>query len=137
MAINLESVFNLSQLGHPLLKVSRMGNIVFISSIAGVVVITNISIYLATKHTSSNSKQNLAIVQVEASCGAAMAPSATAMKKDWNPILLELGIELLDLKPSATCSLFRSLVMSPSNMPTTSLTMSHMHSISLSKQWCP
>nr|CAD1824679.1 unnamed protein product [Ananas comosus var. bracteatus] len=45
MAINLEYVFNLSQLAHPLFKVSGVGNIVFISSIAGLVAMTNFFIY--------------------------------------------------------------------------------------------
>ncbi|CAN4105407.1 unnamed protein product [Withania somnifera] len=37
MATNLESSFHMSQLAHPLLKSSRAGSIVFISSIAGLI----------------------------------------------------------------------------------------------------
>ena len=49
MATNLESAFHLSQLAHPLLKASEAGSIVFISSIAGVTGMPNLSIYAATK----------------------------------------------------------------------------------------
>lgn len=51
MATNLESAFHLSQLAHPLLKASGAGSIVFISSIAGVVAVRNLSVYAATKGT--------------------------------------------------------------------------------------
>ncbi|KAK9071054.1 hypothetical protein SSX86_009622 [Deinandra increscens subsp. villosa] len=37
MATNLESSYHISQLAHPLLKTSGVGNIVFISSVAGLV----------------------------------------------------------------------------------------------------
>ncbi|KAM0999388.1 hypothetical protein ACFX13_006261 [Malus domestica] len=47
---NLESAYNLSQFAHPLLKASGAGNIVFVSSIAGVVSVAGIgSVYAATK----------------------------------------------------------------------------------------
>nr|CAD1822105.1 unnamed protein product [Ananas comosus var. bracteatus] len=49
MATNFESAFHLSQLAHPLLKASGRGNIVFISSIAGLVGFPIFSIYAATK----------------------------------------------------------------------------------------
>nr|ABW81084.1 TRL6 [Tarenaya spinosa] len=49
MATNFESAFHLSQLAHPLLKASGSGSIVFISSISGVVSISESSIYSATK----------------------------------------------------------------------------------------
>lgn len=48
MATNLESAYHISQLAHPLLKASGYGNIVFISSVTGVVSCTS-SIYGATK----------------------------------------------------------------------------------------
>uniref|UniRef100_A0A6V7QUK9 Tropinone reductase homolog At5g06060-like n=1 Tax=Ananas comosus var. bracteatus TaxID=296719 RepID=A0A6V7QUK9_ANACO len=60
MATNLESAFHLSQLAHPLLKASGGGSIVFISSIAGLVAITNISIYSATKGALNQLAKNLA-----------------------------------------------------------------------------
>ena len=37
MGTNLESTYNMCQLSHPLLKASGAGNIVLISSVAGVV----------------------------------------------------------------------------------------------------
>ena len=44
MVINLESVYNLSQLAYPLLKASGAASIVFISSVAGVVAVKNLSV---------------------------------------------------------------------------------------------
>ena len=49
MATNFESAFHLTQLAHPLLKESRSGNIVFISSIAGLKAVPALSAYAATK----------------------------------------------------------------------------------------
>lgn len=49
MATNLESAFHLAQLAHPLLKASGSGNIVLMSSVAGVVNLSLTSIYGATK----------------------------------------------------------------------------------------
>ncbi|KAJ4843081.1 hypothetical protein Tsubulata_019139, partial [Turnera subulata] len=40
---NLESAYHLSQLGHPLLKASGVGSIVYLSSVAGVVSLVFIS----------------------------------------------------------------------------------------------
>lgn len=51
IASNLESAYHCSQLGHPLLKASGNGNIVFISSVAGVVAINTGILYAATKGT--------------------------------------------------------------------------------------
>lgn len=49
MKTNLESAYHMSQLSHPLLKASREGSIVFISSVAGVLSLPNMAIYAATK----------------------------------------------------------------------------------------
>lgn len=50
MSTNLESAFHLSQLSHPLLKVSARGRIVFISSIAAQLVSAiPLSVYSMTK----------------------------------------------------------------------------------------
>ncbi|CAN0926528.1 Tropinone reductase homolog At1g07440, partial [Linum grandiflorum] len=46
---NLESPYHLCQLGHPLLKASENGNIVFISSVAGLVSMPMTSAYAASK----------------------------------------------------------------------------------------
>ncbi|KAK7290140.1 hypothetical protein RIF29_04351 [Crotalaria pallida] len=48
-AVNLDSAFHLCQLAHPLLKASRNGSIVFISSVAGVTSLGSGSIYAASK----------------------------------------------------------------------------------------
>ena len=49
MGTNFESGFHLCQLAHPLMKASGHGNIVFISSIAGLKAIPVCSIYAASK----------------------------------------------------------------------------------------
>ncbi|KAI5321877.1 hypothetical protein L3X38_030949 [Prunus dulcis] len=49
MSTNLESAYHFSQLAHPLLKASGAGNIIFMSSVAGVVSLGTASIYAATK----------------------------------------------------------------------------------------
>ncbi|XP_019093755.1 PREDICTED: tropinone reductase homolog At2g29330-like [Camelina sativa] len=60
MSTNLESAYHLSQLSHPLLKASGSGNIVFISSMAGVVSINCGSIYGLTKGALNQLARNLA-----------------------------------------------------------------------------
>ncbi|CAA7032899.1 unnamed protein product [Microthlaspi erraticum] len=60
ISTNLESAFHLSQLGHPLLKASGCGNIVFMSSVSGVVSLSISSIYSATKGAMNQLARNLA-----------------------------------------------------------------------------
>lgn len=60
MTTNLESAYHLCQLAYPLLKASGVGNIVFISSVAGVVDIGSGSIYGATKGAINQLTKNLA-----------------------------------------------------------------------------
>ncbi|KAJ4810925.1 Tropinone reductase [Rhynchospora pubera] len=60
MATNLDSVFHLCQLAHPLLKASSSASIVFISSVAGVVALPTGSIYAATKAAMNQLTKNLA-----------------------------------------------------------------------------
>ncbi|XP_020100453.1 tropinone reductase homolog At5g06060-like [Ananas comosus] len=60
MATNFESAFHLSQLAHPLLKASGRGNIVFVSSIAGVIGFPALTIYAATKGAMNQVTKNLA-----------------------------------------------------------------------------
>lgn len=61
MATNFESAYHLSQLAHPLLKASGAGNIILMSSIAGVVSLnTGNSIYAATKGAMNQLAKNLA-----------------------------------------------------------------------------
>ncbi|XP_050290501.1 tropinone reductase homolog At5g06060-like [Quercus robur] len=57
---NFESAYHLSQLSHPLLKASGAGSIVFISSVAGVVSLKNLSVYSATKGAMNQLTKNLA-----------------------------------------------------------------------------
>ncbi|RZR91821.1 hypothetical protein BHM03_00020027 [Ensete ventricosum] len=49
MSTNLDSAFHLSQLAHPLLEASGRGSIVFISSVAAIVGMHNLSAYSASK----------------------------------------------------------------------------------------
>ncbi|PSR93133.1 Tropinone reductase [Actinidia chinensis var. chinensis] len=59
MATNLESAYHLSQIAHPLLKSSGVGNIVFISSVAGLVHSATGSVYGATKGAMNQLTKNL------------------------------------------------------------------------------
>jgi Tropinone reductase 1 len=49
MTTNFESAYHLSQLAHPLLKGSGAGNIVFLSSMAGLLSFGGLSVYGASK----------------------------------------------------------------------------------------
>ncbi|XP_027167243.1 tropinone reductase homolog At2g29340-like [Coffea eugenioides] len=60
MSTNLESCFHFSQLAYPLLKASGIGNIVFISSVAGLVSIQGLSVYAAAKGAMNQLTKNLA-----------------------------------------------------------------------------
>ncbi|PIA40437.1 hypothetical protein AQUCO_02500263v1 [Aquilegia coerulea] len=60
MSTNFESAYHLCQLAHPLLKASGQGNIVFISSVAGVFAFPACSIYAATKGAINQITKNLA-----------------------------------------------------------------------------
>ncbi|KAK3147694.1 hypothetical protein QOZ80_3BG0285660 [Eleusine coracana subsp. coracana] len=60
MATNLESAYNLCQLAHPLLKSSRSGSIVLISSVSGVVGVSSGSIYGMTKGAMNQLAKDLA-----------------------------------------------------------------------------
>ncbi|KAF4377473.1 hypothetical protein F8388_024964 [Cannabis sativa] len=51
LGTNFVSGFHISQLSHPLFKASGNGSIVFISSIAGAMAISDCAIYGATKGT--------------------------------------------------------------------------------------
>ncbi|CAN0926529.1 Tropinone reductase homolog At1g07440, partial [Linum grandiflorum] len=57
---NLESPYHLCQLGHPLLKASENGNIVFISSVAGLVSMPMTSAYAASKGAINQLTRSLA-----------------------------------------------------------------------------
>ncbi|XP_058115329.1 tropinone reductase homolog At5g06060-like [Magnolia sinica] len=60
MTTNFESAYHLSQLAHPLLKESGQGNIVFISSVAGLASFGTATIYSATKGALNQLTKNLA-----------------------------------------------------------------------------
>ncbi|KAL2509590.1 Tropinone reductase-like protein [Forsythia ovata] len=60
MGTNFESCFHLSQLAHPFLKASRSGNIVFISSVAGLSAFSHHSVYSASKGAMNQVTKNLA-----------------------------------------------------------------------------
>ncbi|KAJ7960153.1 Tropinone reductase-like protein [Quillaja saponaria] len=60
MNTNLESTYHLCQLAYPLLKASGAGNIVFISSVAGVVGIGSGTIYAVSKAAINQLTKNLA-----------------------------------------------------------------------------
>ncbi|XP_074592546.1 tropinone reductase homolog At5g06060-like [Curcuma longa] len=60
MNTNLEAGFHLSQLAHPLLKASGRGNIVFVSSIAGLLGYSSVSVYGASKGAMNQLTRGLA-----------------------------------------------------------------------------
>ncbi|KAL8092261.1 tropinone reductase homolog [Apium graveolens] len=60
MGTNFEASYHLCQLAHPLLKASGTGNIVFISSVAGVVALPTASIYSSSKGAINQLTKNLA-----------------------------------------------------------------------------
>ncbi|KAK1568175.1 hypothetical protein Q3G72_021417 [Acer saccharum] len=60
MCNNFESGYHLCQLGHPLLKASGNGNIVFISAVASLVAIPLLSLYSSTKGAMNQLTKNLA-----------------------------------------------------------------------------
>lgn len=60
MSTNLESAYHCSQLGHPLLKASGNGCLVFISSVAGVVAVRSGTLYAATKGAINQITKNFA-----------------------------------------------------------------------------
>ncbi|URE26829.1 Tropinone reductase [Musa troglodytarum] len=60
MSTNLDSAFHLSQLAHPLLKASGIGNIVFISSMTSLIGIDTLAVYAATKGAMNQLTRSLA-----------------------------------------------------------------------------
>ncbi|PON90819.1 Short-chain dehydrogenase/reductase [Trema orientale] len=60
MGTNFESAYHLSQLGHPLLKASGNGSIVFISSLGGIMAFPCSTLYAATKGAMNQITRNLA-----------------------------------------------------------------------------
>ncbi|XP_030925366.1 tropinone reductase homolog isoform X1 [Quercus lobata] len=60
MKTNVEAPYNLSQLAYSLLKESGAGNIVFISSVAGVIALPKLSNYAASKGAINQITKNLA-----------------------------------------------------------------------------
>ncbi|KAI4318975.1 hypothetical protein MLD38_032627 [Melastoma candidum] len=60
LTTNLQSPYHMCQLAYPLLKASGDGNVVFISSIAGVMAFPLISIYSASKGAINQLNKNLA-----------------------------------------------------------------------------
>ncbi|KAK4730587.1 hypothetical protein R3W88_023575 [Solanum pinnatisectum] len=57
---SFEASHHISQIAHPILKASESGNIVFISSVAGLVALPTSSIYAATKGAMNQLTRNLA-----------------------------------------------------------------------------
>lgn len=60
MSTNFESAYHLAQLAHPLLKASGKGNVIFVSSVAGVVAIRSGTLYAASKGAMNQITKNLA-----------------------------------------------------------------------------
>ncbi|XP_021720792.1 tropinone reductase homolog At5g06060-like [Chenopodium quinoa] len=60
MTTNFESAFHLSQLGHPLLKASGCGSVIFVSSVSGFVSLKSMALQGATKGAINQLTRNLA-----------------------------------------------------------------------------
>ncbi|KAK4478550.1 hypothetical protein RD792_014034 [Penstemon davidsonii] len=60
MGTNLESPYHICQLAHPLLKASGLGNVIFISSMAGGTALPALSVYSASKAALNQLTKNLA-----------------------------------------------------------------------------
>ncbi|PIA30122.1 hypothetical protein AQUCO_05700088v1 [Aquilegia coerulea] len=60
MSINFEACFHLSQIAYPYLKASGNGNVVFISSVCGIIATSLLSLYAATKGAINQITKNLA-----------------------------------------------------------------------------
>ncbi|XP_020590161.1 tropinone reductase-like [Phalaenopsis equestris] len=65
MSTNLESAFHLSQLAHPLMKASGIGNIVFISSAGSLIAFPLLSVYGTTKGGMNQLTRNLGKLALE------------------------------------------------------------------------
>ncbi|KAK7373790.1 hypothetical protein VNO80_07210 [Phaseolus coccineus] len=88
MGTNFESCFNLCQLAHPLLKASGYGNIVFISSVAGLKAFPICSAYAASKGALNQFTKNIALEWAKDNIRAnAVAPGA--VKTDLLDSLME------------------------------------------------
>ncbi|CAK9136085.1 unnamed protein product [Ilex paraguariensis] len=60
MGTNFEAPYHLSQLAYPMLKASGLGNVIFISAVAGVTGLPAISVYAASKGAINQLTKNLA-----------------------------------------------------------------------------
>ncbi|KAI3774587.1 hypothetical protein L1987_49146 [Smallanthus sonchifolius] len=115
MATNFESSYHMCQLAHPLLKTSRVGSIVFISSVAGLVHVAVGSIYSASKGAMNQLTKNLACEwakdNIRANC---VAPwfTKTSLIKDAldNKEFLDLVASRTPLKRLAEANEVSSLV---------------------------
>ncbi|KAL3536437.1 hypothetical protein ACH5RR_004898 [Cinchona calisaya] len=104
LGTNLESPFHLSQLAYPLLKASEIGNIVFISSVAGGTALPGLSIYAATKGAINQLTKNLACEwakdSIRVNTVAPWAVRTTIMKpEDVEPSLASMVPPLLSRTP--------------------------------------
>ncbi|KAM3288419.1 tropinone reductase 1 [Capsicum chacoense] len=57
---NFEAAFHLSQIAYPFLKASQNGNVIFVSSIAGLLAMPSVSLYSASKGAINQITKNLA-----------------------------------------------------------------------------
>ncbi|PHU05720.1 Tropinone reductase 2 [Capsicum chinense] len=60
MGTNFEAAFHLSQIAYPFLKASQNGNVIFVSSIAGLLAMPSVSLYSASKGAINQITKNLA-----------------------------------------------------------------------------
>ncbi|KAK4419034.1 Tropinone reductase 1 [Sesamum alatum] len=106
METNLESPYHICQLAYPLLKASRLGNIVFISSVAGRIALPAISAYAASKAAINQLTKNLACEwakdNIRTNTVAPFGVRTNILKpEDIDPSIVEMYMPLMARTPIA------------------------------------
>ncbi|PIN12974.1 Reductase [Handroanthus impetiginosus] len=104
MGTNLESPYHICQLAYPLLKASGLGNIVFISSVAGGMALPALSAYAASKGAINQLTKNLACEwakdNIRTNTVAPFGVRTTILKpEEIDPSILQMFIPLLTRTP--------------------------------------
>ncbi|KAI3473193.1 hypothetical protein Pfo_030485 [Paulownia fortunei] len=99
METNLEAPYHICQLSYPLLKASGLGNIVFISSVAGGMALPALSAYAASKGAINQLTKNLACEwakdNIRTNTVAPFGVRTTILKPDIDPSILQMFAPLM------------------------------------------
>ncbi|KAL2502951.1 Tropinone reductase-like protein [Forsythia ovata] len=104
METNVESPYHICQLAYPLMKESGVGNIVFISSVAGGMALPALSVYAASKGAINQLTKNLACEwakdNIRINTVAPWGVRTTILKpEDIEPSILEMYVPLIARTP--------------------------------------